>query len=364
MKKILRSLGLVLAFMLLTAGVYAAASGDSLISLSYLNNTFFPNAVKAGEETSDKLLNKALDDALAQLGTAGQAPGGGGGTGLSSDTLQRREWSDGQIITLSTGGVFALLDGSATLVHTGVVVDVTDGTEASSGGKLTLNHRYLVGENTDAAVTIRSGEALLGVQGAYTLSAGKEKHTPFYDVRQGDWYYEPVSFVYERGLFSGMSTHQFAPGLTMNRAMLMSVLHRLAGAPEAVNAPSFTDVPDGRWYTQAVRWGAAQGITSGAGAGTFNPGGNITREQAVVMMYNYAVKYLGMEFGAGADLSRFPDRGQVSGWAETAMGWAVENGVIGGVRNGSTLTLEPRRSATRAEMATMLRSFCEKILKD
>lgn len=364
MRRYLRPLGLVLVCLLLAAAGYAAASGDSLVSLGYLQKTFFPQAVQAGEEAGNRLLQDTYNKAKAELDAVHGAAGAAGGTGSYSDTLGERVWTDGQTISLPTGSSFVMLAGSAAVTHGGAVVDVTDGTETASGAGLSVNHRYVVGENTDAAVTIRSGEALLGVQGAYTLSAGKEKHTPFYDVRQGDWYYEPVSFVYERGLFSGMSTHQFAPGLTMNRAMLMSVLHRLAGAPEAVNAPSFTDVPDGRWYTQAVRWGAAQGITSGAGAGTFNPGGNITREQAVVMMYNYAVKYLGMEFGAGADLSRFPDRGQVSGWAETAMGWAVENGVIGGVRNGSTLTLEPRRSATRAEMATMLRSFCEKILKD
>jgi hypothetical protein len=79
-------------------------------------------------------------------------------------------------------------------------------------------------------------------------------------------------------------------------------------------------------------------------------------------MYNYAVKYMGMEFGAGADLSRFPDQDRVSGWARTAMSWAVENGIISGVRSGDRLTLESGRSATRAEMATMLRAFCEKIL--
>lgn len=363
MRRYLRPLGLVLVCLLLAAAGYAAASGDSLISLSYLQKTFFPQAVRAGEEAGNQLLQDAYDRAKTELDAVHGALAGSGG-GSYSDTLGQQVWTDGQTISLPTGSSFVMLAGSAAVSHAGVVVDVTDGTETASGAGLIVNHCYVVGENTTAVVTIRSGEALLGVQGAYTPGAGKEKHTPFYDVRQTDWYYEPVSFVYERGLFSGMSTHQFAPGLTMNRAMLMSVLHRLAGTPEVTGGPSFTDVPDGRWYTQAVRWGAAQGITSGAGAGTFNPGGNITREQAVVMMYNYAVKYLGMEFGAGADLSRFPDCDRVSGWAETAMGWAVENGVVGGVRNGDVLTLEPRRSATRAEMATMLRSFCEKILKD
>ena len=111
MKKFLRPLGLALAFLLLTAGTYAAVSGESLISLSYLKDTFFPSAVKSGEEASDRVLEKALDDALDQLEEAHREVGGG--AGLSSETLQRREWSDGQILTLSTGGTFVLLDGSA-----------------------------------------------------------------------------------------------------------------------------------------------------------------------------------------------------------------------------------------------------------
>ncbi len=359
MKRYLRPLTLALACLLLAAAGYAAASGDSLISLSYLQKTFFPQAVQAGEKAGNELLQDTYNKAKADLDAAHT---GSGDTGSYSDTLQSRTWSDGQIITMKTGAGFLMLEGSATVIHTGAVVDITAGEEVASGAALAQNHRYLVGENTDAAVTVRSGEAVLGVQGGYSLTPGKNKHTPFYDVRQADWYYEPVGYVYERGLFSGMSAHQFSTGLTMNRAMLMSVLHRLAGAPEVTGGPVFTDVPDGRWYAQAVRWGAAQGITSGAGAGTFNPGGNITREQAVAMMYNYAVKYMGLSVGSGADLSRFQDQDRVSEWARTAMSWAVENGIISGADNGGRVTLEPQRGASRAEMATMLRAFCEKIL--
>lgn len=361
MKRYLRPLALVLACLLLAVAGYAAASGDSLISLSYLRDTFFPKAVQAGQTAADKALQDTYDKGKAQLDAAAAGGNTAGTGGLYSDTLQERAWTDGQIITLTTGAGFLMLDGSATVVHTGAVVDVTAGAEVSSGAALTRNHRYLVGENTDAAVTIRSGEAALGVQGGYTLTPGKEKHTPFYDVRQTDWFYESVGYVYERGLFAGTSAHEFTPSMTMNRAMLVVLLHRLAGQP-AAGASSFKDVPDGKWYTQAVGWGAAQGITSGVSPTAFNPDGLVTREQAVVMLYNYAVSYLGQSPGTGADLSGFKDQAKVSRWAWTAMSWAVEKGIINGVKNGSTLTLEPGRSATRSEMATILRSFCEKIL--
>lgn len=361
MKKYLRPLGLGLAFVLLTAGVYAAASGDSLISLSYLQKTFFPQAVQAGQAAADKALQDVYDKGKAQLDAA--AGGAAGETGgLYSDTLQERAWSDGQTLSLPTGSSFLLLDGSAAVTHSGAVIDVTTGTEAASGARLQANHRYLVGEDTTASVAIRSGEALLGLQGSYTLTAGKGQHTPFYDVSQTDWFYAQVGYAYEHGLFSGMDAHHFSPQLTMNRAMLMSVLHRLAGAPTAADGPSFDDVPAGQWYTQAVTWGAAQGITSGVGPATFNPNGQVTREQAVVMMYNYAVGYLGQSPGVGADLSGYGDQTKVSGWARTAMSWAVQQGIVSGVNNGGSLTLEPQRSATRAEMATMLQGFREKIL--
>lgn len=361
MKNYLRPLGVALALLALTAGGYAASSGDSLISLNYLRTAFYPKAVQAGEEAGNKMLQKTYNDALAQLGAAN---GGtvGAGEGLYSDTLQRRSWSDGQIITLPTGSGFVLMDGAATLVHTGAVVDVTAGAEAASGAALTPNHHYLVGENTEAAVTIRSGEAALGVQGGYTLMDGKSQHTPFYDVSQSDWFYAPVGYAYERGLFSGVDANHFSPGTAMNRAMLMSVLYRLAGSPVMTGSVSFTDVPNGLWYTQAVHWGASAGVTSGTGDGKFSPDGQITREQAVAMLYNYAAMYMGAEMAGGADLSAYSDLSRLSSWAQASMSWAVEQGIISGAANGGSLTLDPQRGATRAEMATMLRAFCEKVL--
>ena len=360
MKNFLRPVGLALAFLMLTAGAYAVASGDSVVSLSYLQSTFFPKAVQAGEEVGNQALQKTYDSAKAQL-DAVHGGAGEGESGSSSDTLQRRTWTDGQIISLSTGAGFLMLDGSATVVHTGAVIDVTAGTEVSSGSALAQNHRYVVGENTDAAVTIRSGEAALGVQGGYSLTPGKGQHTPFYDVSQTDWFYAPVGYAYENGLFSGMDANHFSPGSPMNRAMLMSVLHRMAGVPAPVGQISFQDVKGG-WYAQAVLWGASQGITSGKGNGLFDPDGLVTREQSVVMMYNYAVNYMGLKAGTGADLSKYGDLSRLSSWARPAMAWAVERGIISGVKNGSSVTLEPQRSATRAEMATMLRAFRENIL--
>ena len=194
------------------------------------------------------------------------------------------------------------------------------------------------------------------------LSAGKDKHTPFYDVSQIDWFYEPVGYAYEKGLFSGVDAGHFAPEMRMNRAMLMTVLYSLAGSPGQTGSSPFADVPNGDWYTSAVLWGTGQGIASGVGDGLFSPNGEVTREQTVLMLYNYASKYLNKPMAAGADLSGYGDVGKLSSWAQAAMSWAVGQGIVSGADNGGRVTLEPQRGASRAEMATMLRAFCEKIL--
>ena len=153
MKKYLRPLGLILVLGLLAGGAYAASSEDSLISLSYLQSTFFPKAVQAGEEKANQALQEVYDRAKGQLDAL---HGGGVLSGSYSETLQRRQWTDGQAITLSTGSGVLMLEGSASLAHNGAVVDVTAGVEVPSGGTLTQNHRYLVGEETSTCYPISS----------------------------------------------------------------------------------------------------------------------------------------------------------------------------------------------------------------
>lgn len=361
MKKYLRPLGAALALVLLAVGARAATAGDSLISLSYLQSTFFPKAAQAGEEAANKALQKTYDSAKAQLDAVHGGSAGSTSLGNYSGTLGQRQWSDGQTITLPTGDSFLMIEGFVDLSHTGVVVDTTDGTEVPTGGQLTANHRYLVGEDTTAVLTVRSGLAALGLQGSYSLSDGKDVHTPFYDVSQQHWFYEPVNYVYQRGLFSGVNANHFSPGSSMNRAMLMVVLYSMAGNPAQTQKSPFADVPDGSWFTSAVIWGAGQGIASGTGSG-FSPGGKVTREQTVLMLYNYASRYLGRNMAAGVDLSAYGDADKVSPWAREAMSWAVGQGILSGVNRGGVLCVDPQRGASRAEMATMLRVFCEKIL--
>ena len=150
----------------------------------------------------------------------------------------------------------------------------------------------------------------------------------------------------------------------MNRAMLMTVLYQMAGAPAGELQAAdvhFDDVPDSAWYADYVKWGAAQGITAGTGENTFSPEQQVTRQQVVTLLYSFTRSYLGLTPGAGADLSGYQDLGQVSSWALEAMAWAVGEGIVSS-SSADALTLSPELNANRAEVATMLRAFSEKIL--
>ena len=171
------------------------------------------------------------------------------------------------------------------------------------------------------------------------------------------WYYDYVLRGVELGLFNGMGDGTFEPGGTMTRAMIVTVLYRMAGSPAASASTSFSDVSAGQWYTQAVAWGTEQGIVLGMGDGTFGTNAMVQREQLVTFLYRYAGS-CGIDTSARADLSAFPDAGRVSSYAREAMQWAVASGIL----NGSDGYLLPQGKATRAQCAKLVVSFYDKFL--
>lgn len=179
---------------------------------------------------------------------------------------------------------------------------------------------------------------------------------PFTDVSWDHWAYSAVKRVYTRGLMVGVSDTSFAPGQTLSRAMLASILYRLAGEPAVTAENPFTDVPADRWYTDAVIWAAENGIVVGCGDGTFRPNAPATRAQTAVMLYAYA-NFAGRNTSQRADLSAFADAADVPSWALAEMQWAHAAQLILG-RDGKLLA--PNAEATRAEMATILSTFIGK----
>ena len=175
---------------------------------------------------------------------------------------------------------------------------------------------------------------------------------PFTDVSADDWFYDPVCYVYSQGLMTGTSATTFEPNTSLSRAMLVAVLHRLEGNPQA-SAGDFTDVADGDWYAQAVNWAASVGVVNGMGDGTFQPNAAITREQMAAILRNYA-QYKGLDVTASGDLVNYSDAASVSDWAKDSVQWMVGSGLIGGYEDN---TLRPQGTTTRAEVASVLQRY-------
>ena len=174
----------------------------------------------------------------------------------------------------------------------------------------------------------------------------------FSDVKPSDWFFEDVSFVTRTGLFQGTSPNSFCPDRTMTRAMLVTVLYRLAGQPPVRSRSRFSDVSAGSWYANAVAWASANSIVTGTGDQTFSPDADLTREQLAAILYRYAA-YSGRYLQNTASLSAYRDSAEISAYARDAFVWAVGSGLIG----GSNARLMPLGSATRAQVAAILHRF-------
>ena len=233
--------------------------------------------------------------------------------------------------------------------------------EGYAVGTITVTDRFgdavKVTENADGTYTFTMPNGQVTVKATFVETEEPAPAEPFPDVDENDWFYDEVVYVYENGLMNGVENNQFAPNTATNRAMLATILYRLAGEPAVSGDLPFTDVAAGTWYTDAVLWAAQNGIVNGLGENTFAPMNTLTREQLVTMLYRYA-EAKGYDVSASADLSGYPDAGQVQDYAQPAMAWAVAENIIQGMEDG---TLKPAGNASRAQIATILMRFCEDV---
>lgn len=215
----------------------------------------------------------------------------------------------------------------------------------------------------------------VGAVSAYTFENVNKTHTitvsfkktvvkavnPFTDLTANDWFYENVLYVYKNGLMTGTGSDAFSPNGTMTRAMLVTVLYRLSGDKESYTN-TFSDVPSGTWYETAVAWAAKNGIASGVGGNRFTPESAVSREQLAVMLYNYA-KFKGFDVSVGKDTNilSYNDAANISDYAYSALQWACGAGIMNGDGSGN---LNPKSSATRAEVAAMLQRFITSAVTD
>ena len=194
------------------------------------------------------------------------------------------------------------------------------------------------------------------MDGSRTVYAGWE---PFDDVGWADWFHDNVVYVYENGLMNGTGAAAFEPDGTVTRGMIVTILHRLEGEPAVNYLMPFTDVAEGAWYAEAVRWAASEGIVTGVSETLFAPNDPITREQFAAILWRYA-KYKGFDvsIGESANILSYADFGEIGEYAIPALQWACGEGIISGRGEG---VLDPRGTATRAEAAAMLQRFAANV---
>ncbi len=182
--------------------------------------------------------------------------------------------------------------------------------------------------------------------------------TGFADTEAGAWYESAVSFVSSHALFLGTSESTFSPEMKMDRAMLASVLCRLEGGTCPDRSPSFPDVEEDQWYSGGIRWAASEGIVAGREDGTFGVTDPVTRQDMAVMLFRYAEAF-GVDTSASGDLGSFRDSASIADYAREALAWAAGTGLM----QGSDGCMNPRDTASRAEVAAVMERLTGLILK-
>ncbi|MBR6807304.1 MAG: phosphodiester glycosidase family protein [Clostridia bacterium] len=185
---------------------------------------------------------------------------------------------------------------------------------------------------------------------------------PFSDVPRDHWGYSSALHAYEKGYITGITADTFAPNVTVTRAMMATLVYRMAGSPEISQDSyhGFSDVESGAWYEAGVIWCRENGIVSGISETEFAPNAPVTREQAACFLMRYASLVGEVNLKGETDLAdSFNDAESVSGFAEEAVTWACENGII----KGSYGRLDPLGTADRIQIATVLSNFDSYIME-
>ncbi|MDO4173542.1 MAG: S-layer homology domain-containing protein [Eubacteriales bacterium] len=173
----------------------------------------------------------------------------------------------------------------------------------------------------------------------------------FSDLSAGAWYIDAIQYAYDNNIMAGMGNGTFEPNSSMTRAMVAQIVYNVAGAPEVSGDIPFVDVPSDRWYSDAILWASQNNVVAGMGDGTFHPNDVITREQYASILYHYEKQ------PAVSGSLDFPDAAEVGSWAVDAMLWANQRGIITGTKEGDTVLLQPKGSATRAQSAMILMNY-------
>lgn len=282
-------------------------------------------------------------------------------TGFTTVKVQQR---------LSGGGEPAKPSFPVKISNSGDGVAKVDKSYASAGAKVTITvtpgrnatvqritvtdedgQRLKLTENRDGTYSFTMPNGAANVYARFSGSG-----LPFADVPSGSWYYDDVAYVYDTGLMTGLTVTAFGPNLSTTRGMIVTILWRMENEPAAKHGCPFADVRRGSYYEQAIAWASENGIVTGFDASTFAPDRAITREQLAAILFRFAA-YRGMDaVTLRENLSSFQDQAAISVYAVSALNWAVSEGLMQGTGD----KLEPTGSATRAQVAAMLRRFMQR----
>lgn len=220
--------------------------------------------------------------------------------------------------------------------------------------------RALEFQSADKIASDGTAEFAFSHASDYAIVIDTDSHEPvelpFTDVPEGAWYEDAAAYVYKHGLMAGTSATTFAPDVTTSRAMIATILWRMAGSPVVNFAMNYTDVAQGQWYSEAVRWATSEGVVTGYGNGLFGTNDSITREQLASILYRYAqTKGYDTSVGENTNILSYTDALEISEYAIPAMQWACGAGIM----EGDAGYLTPQGDATRAQVATMLMRWME-----
>ena len=192
-------------------------------------------------------------------------------------------------------------------------------------------------------------------EGTFVLSEQEDipEESPFVDVNSTDWFANAVNYCAAKGLVSGMGNNRFEPKRPVTRAQVAQILYALEEKPEVTKTGNFKDVPEGKWYSNAVNWAANNGVMSGYTTGNFLPNAGITRQQFMATIYKY-VRLKKYDSTRSGDITSFKDVNDVTEYAVPALQWAVGHRVMDGTDDHK---LMPKATTSRAEMAVILASF-------
>ncbi|MDR1330200.1 MAG: S-layer homology domain-containing protein [Oscillospiraceae bacterium] len=368
----------------------AGGQDDPLVPLSWLVGGYRAALTAELDAAVEKSFDSAYLRLTSQTGSGRPlTPPAGYTLRAMSDTT---EIFPGQTLSLAPGAIFMLTSGeTSAVISAGDTLDLTEGTAVSGAFAPVRGRRYMASEG--GALSFGSvGVASVVIDGYCRLDGEALAHHPvFADVGAREWFYPAVDYVYVNKLYNGTSPTEFSPGTPMTRAMFVTVLGRLEGvdislyseqtppgeespepspsasgtAEEETSEPpaaepairAFPDVLPDAYYAPYVAWASSTGVVLGYEDGTFKPDLVVTREQMAAVMYRYAY-WLGEELsvpdGAG---ELFPDFGDVADYASAPMKWAVSQSVLSGA-NGKLL---PRNTATRAEVAQIIKNFAGRV---